>query len=145
MSKTRMSKFAILHWTKKWIYIKFAQRKNIANICLLQIKAAANVVKATFATIFTLMCKYGSKCGLYHVCYSFALQETYVCNTFALWQFNVNPFFRPVLGTGEGRRPLLQEIHVIAMIMCLFQAIRDVNTLAIIQNLTLNEPWGTQE
>ena len=50
-----------------------------------------------------------------------------------------------ILGTGEGRRPLLQEIHIIAMIMCLFQAIRDVNTLAIIQNLTLNEPWGTQE
>jgi len=25
------------------------------------------------------------------------------------------------------------------MILCLFQAIRDVNTLAIIQNLTMNE------
>ena len=45
-----------------------------------------------------------------------------------------------ILRTGEGRRPLLQEIHVIAMILCFFQAIRDVNTLAIIQNLTLNEP-----
>ena len=31
------------------------------------------------------------------------------------------------------------------MILCLFQVIRDVNTLAIIQNLTLNEPWGKQE
>ena len=51
------------HSTKKWIEIKFAHRKGISNICLLQNKPVVNVVKATFATIFTLMCKYGSKCG----------------------------------------------------------------------------------
>ena len=54
------------------------------------------MVKATFATIFALICKYDSKCGLYIVCYSFALKERYVCNTFALCKFNVNLFFRPV-------------------------------------------------
>ena len=84
-----------IHWTKKWIYIKFAQRKGIANISLLQSKPVANVVKSTFATIFAHQCKYGSKCGLYHVCYRFALEQRYVCNTFALCKYNVNPFFRP--------------------------------------------------
>ena len=84
------------HWTKKWIYIIFAQRKGVANISLLQSKPVANVVKSTFATTFTLMCKYGSKCGLYHVCYRFALEQRYAWNTFALCKFNVNPFFRPV-------------------------------------------------
>ena len=82
-------------WTKKWIYIKFAQRKGIANISLLQSKPVANVVKSTFATLFAHQCKHGSKCGLYHVCYRFALEQRYVCNTFALCKFNVNPFFRP--------------------------------------------------
>ena len=74
----------------------FAERKGVANISLLQSKPVANVVKSTFATIFTLMCKYRSKCGLYHVCYRFALEQRYVCNTFALCKYNVNPFFRPV-------------------------------------------------
>ena len=37
--------------------IIFAQRKGVANISLLQSKPVANVVKSTFATIFTLMCK----------------------------------------------------------------------------------------
>ena len=87
---------SLAHWTKKWIYIIFAQRKAVANISLLQSKPVANVLKSTFATIFTLMCKYDSKCGLYHVCYRFALEQRYVCSTFALCKFNVNPFFRPV-------------------------------------------------
>ena len=81
---------------KKWIYIKFTQRKGVANISFLHSKAVANVVKATFAIIFAHQCKYGSKCGLYHVCYRFTLKQTYVCNTFALSKFNVNPFFPPV-------------------------------------------------
>ena len=84
------------HWTKKWIYIKLAQRKGTANISLLQSKPVANVVKSTFATIFAHQCIYGSKCGLYHVCYRFALEQRFVCNTFALCKYNVNPFFRPV-------------------------------------------------
>ena len=88
--------FGPLRWTKKWIYIKFAQRKGIANISLLQSKPVANVVKSTFATIFARQCKYGSKCGLYYVCYRFALEQRYVCNTFALRKYNVNPFFSPV-------------------------------------------------
>ena len=76
---------------------KFAQRKGVANICFLQSKAVANMVTATFATIFARHCKYGSKCGFYHVCYRFVLEQTYVCHTFALCKFNVNPFFRPVI------------------------------------------------
>ena len=43
------------------------------NIYLLQSKPVANTVNAAFATIFTLVCKYSSKCGIYHVCYRFAL------------------------------------------------------------------------
>ena len=80
---------------KKWIYIKFAQGKDVANICLLQSKSEANMANAAFATIFTHDCKYGSKCGIYHVCYRFALEYTNVCNIFALCKFNENPFFRP--------------------------------------------------
>ena len=57
-----------IHWTKTWIYIKFAQRKYDAKICLLQSEAVANVVNAIFGTIFTLVCKYGSKYGIYRVC-----------------------------------------------------------------------------
>ena len=52
------------------------------------------MVNATFATIFAHLCKYDSKCGIYHVCYRFALEETYVCIIFALCKFSVNPFFR---------------------------------------------------
>ena len=73
---------------------QICKRKYDANICFLQSKPVANMVKATFATIFTLVCKYGSRCGLYHVCYRFALEETYVCIIFALSKFDVNPFFR---------------------------------------------------
>ena len=29
----------ILHWTKKWICFKFAQRKNDANLCKLENKS----------------------------------------------------------------------------------------------------------
>ena len=54
------------------------------------------MVKATFATIFARHCKYGSKCGLYHVCDRLALEETYVCNTFERRKFIVNPFVCPV-------------------------------------------------
>ena len=42
--------------TKKWIYIKFAQGKDVANICLLQSKSEANMANAAFATIFTHDC-----------------------------------------------------------------------------------------
>ena len=63
-----------LHWTKKWIYLKFAQHKDVANICLLLSKSVADMVNATFAAIFTLVRKYGSKCGIYHVCLRFALE-----------------------------------------------------------------------
>ena len=52
------------------------------------------MVNATFATAFTYECKYGCKCGIYHVCHRFALEKTYVCNIFAPCKFNVNPFFR---------------------------------------------------
>ena len=63
------------YWTKKWIYIKFAQRKDVANICFLQSKSEANTLNATFATIYhTHECNYGRKCGIYHVCHRFALE-----------------------------------------------------------------------
>ena len=62
------------HWTKKWIYLKFAQHKDVANICLLLSKSVADMVNATFAAIFTLVRKYGSKCGIYFVCLRFALE-----------------------------------------------------------------------
>ena len=48
-----------------------------AKICLLQSKPVANAVKAIFATTFAHQCKYGSKYGLYGVCYRFALEQTY--------------------------------------------------------------------
>ena len=48
------------------------------------------MVNATFAIIFTHVGKYGSKCGIYHVCCRFALEETYVCNLLALFKFGVN-------------------------------------------------------
>ena len=64
------------HWTKKWIYIKFAQHKYDAELCLLRSKPVANAVNAIFGTIFTLVCKYGSKYGIYCVCYRFALEQT---------------------------------------------------------------------
>ena len=52
------------------------------------------MVNATFAAIFTHFRKYGSKYGIYrHVCFRFALEQTYVCNMFALCNFHVNPFF----------------------------------------------------
>ena len=54
------------------------------------------MVNATFATIFEHVCKYDSKYGIYHVCYRFALEETYVCIIFALCKFGVNPIFCPV-------------------------------------------------
>ena len=62
------------HWTKKWIYLKFGQHKDVANICLLLSKSVADMVNATFAAIFTLVRKCGSKCGIYHVCFRFALE-----------------------------------------------------------------------
>ena len=96
------------HWTKKRIYTKFVQRKYDANICFLQSKAAANMVNATFAIILTQVCKYGSKCGIYHLCCSFALEETYVCNLLALYKFGLNPFFRPVSISGQLFCKLLQ-------------------------------------
>ena len=68
------------HWTKKWIYIKFAQHKDVANICLLLSKSVADMVNATFAAIFTLVRKYGSKCGIYHLCPRFSLELIYVRN-----------------------------------------------------------------
>ena len=80
------------HWTKKCIYIKFAQRKYDAKICLLQSKPVANAVKAIFATIFAHQCEYDTKYGLYGVCYRFALEQTYFCIIFALSKFDVNPF-----------------------------------------------------
>ena len=43
------------HWTKKWIYIKFAQRKYDGKLCLLQSKPVANAVNAIFGTIFTIV------------------------------------------------------------------------------------------
>ena len=72
---------------------KFAHSKGVANICFLQSKAVANMVKAIFAH----ECKYGCKCGFYHVYYRFVLEQTYVCNTFAMCKFNLNPFFRRVI------------------------------------------------
>lgn len=45
----------IQHWMKKWIYIKFAKHKLVANM-----------VNTTFATIFTLM--YKGKCLLVNIC-----------------------------------------------------------------------------
>ena len=69
---------------------KFAHRKGVANICFLQSKAVANMVKVIFAH----ECKYGCKCGFYHVYYRFVLEQTYVSNTFAMCKFNLNPFFR---------------------------------------------------
>ena len=44
------------------------------------------------------MCKYGSKCGLYHVCCGFARKETYFCIIFGLYKFGLNPFFSSVVG-----------------------------------------------
>ena len=44
----------------------------------------------------SLVCKYGSKYGIYRVCYRFALEQTYFCIMFALCKFDANPFFRPV-------------------------------------------------
>ena len=84
------------HWTKRWICIKFVPRKYDAKICLLQSKPLANAVNAIFVTIFAHQCKYGTKYGIYGVCYSFALEQTYFCIIFALSKFDVNPCFRPV-------------------------------------------------
>ena len=106
-----------MHWKKKRIYTKFAQRKYDANICFLQSKPVANMVNATFATILTQVCKYGSKCGIYHVCCSFALEETYVCNLLALCKFGVNPFFRPVMKAEAQRQrcPLFRMLRLRSM------------------------------
>ena len=43
-------------WTKKWICTKFARRKCDAN-CKLRGKTCAKVVNATFAYLFTPLCK----------------------------------------------------------------------------------------
>ena len=77
--------------------MKFAQRKYDAKICLLQSKPVANDVNAVFGTIFTLVCKYVSKYGIYRVCYRFALEQIYFCIIFALWKLDANPFFCPVI------------------------------------------------
>jgi len=79
------------------------------------------MVKSTFATIFTLMSKYGSKCGLCHVCYRFALEQRYICNTFALCKFNVNPFFRPVsfLSVDSNIRLFLLHMQAYDPLLCL--------------------------
>ena len=50
---------------------KLPQHKGVANICFLQSKAVANMVKATFANLFVHQCEYISKCAFYHVCYRF--------------------------------------------------------------------------
>ena len=76
--------------------LQFAQRKYDAKICLLQSKPVAKAVKAIFATIFAHQCKYGTKYGLYGVCYRFALEQTYFCIIFALCKFDANPFLRPL-------------------------------------------------
>ena len=86
----------IKHWTKKWICIKFAPRKYDAKMCLHQSKPVAKAVNAVFATIFALVCKYGSKYGIYRLCYWFALVQTHFCIIFARCKFDANPFFRPV-------------------------------------------------
>ena len=89
--------YSLGYITKKWTYIKFSQHKYDAKICLLQSKPVTNAVNATFGTIFTLVCKYGGKYGIYRVCYRFALEQTYLCIIFALCKFDANPFFRPVI------------------------------------------------
>ena len=76
VNKFRRIAVGLYDWTKKWIYIKFAQRKHDGKLCLLQSKPAANAVNAIFGTIFTMVCKYGSKYGIYRVCYRFALEQT---------------------------------------------------------------------
>ena len=90
------------HWMKKRIYIKFAQRKYDANICFLQSKPLANMVKATFATIFTLIFTIFtlSWCANMVANVAFTMFATglfwrkRVCIVFALCKFNVNLFFR---------------------------------------------------
>ena len=74
--------------------------KYYAKICFLTSKLVANMVKATFATIFAHQCK----CSFQHICFRFALEETYVCVIFAMrkfGRFGVNPFFRPVILQGR--------------------------------------------
>ena len=66
----------LFHWTKKWIWIKFARCKYDGKLCLLQSKPVANAGNAIFATIFAHHCKYGTKYGIYGVCYRFALEQT---------------------------------------------------------------------
>ena len=44
--------YGLHHWTKKWICIKFAQRKYDAKMCLHQSKPVAKAVNTVFATIF---------------------------------------------------------------------------------------------
>ena len=90
-------KNTLIHWTNKRIYTKFAQRKYDASICFFQSKPVANMENATFAIVFTQVCKYGSKCGIYHVCCRFALEETYVSNLLPLCKFGINPCFLPVI------------------------------------------------
>ena len=87
----------LIHWTKNWICIKFAQRKYDAKICLLRSKPVAKAVKSIFGTIFAHQSKYGSKYGIYEVCYRFAPEQTYFCIIFALSKFDANPFFLPVI------------------------------------------------
>ena len=55
-------------------------------------------------------------------------------------KFGMNKF--AILGRPQF---LLQKIYVIAVILCLFQVIWDVDSLTIIQILTLNEPLRKQE
>ena len=47
------------------------------------------------------MCKYGSKYGIYRLCYRFALVQTHFCIISALCKFDANPFFRPVPVSGN--------------------------------------------
>ena len=51
------------------------QSGNMMQTYLFHSKPVANMVNATFATIFAHQCKYASKCGIYHVCYRFALAK----------------------------------------------------------------------
>ena len=107
---------------------KIAHRKGVANICFLQSKAVANMVKATFATIFAHDCKYGCKCGFYHVCYRFVLEQTYVCNIFAMCKFNLNPFFRQVIAViavaPAGKASFVLS-HVQARLKCQYKKTAD--------------------
>ena len=67
------------HALKKWIYIKFGQRKYDANICLLQWKPVANVANAIFGTIFTHQFKYGTKYDICNVFFAANICLHHIC------------------------------------------------------------------